>query len=187
MQAATFGGPIVKARIHFFQAAEGLRATISPTRWSWRLPQVLRELERRSRAETNQTFTRADLQLTKAVPVRYAWQSPTSQGCSLVTELVLGAGGIKQNRYCRRGHTWILSPRVPNEVHGRAHQPYHYRAHLPGTELRGGSVRQPRLRVLRRSRWYSFPSLSWGTSGNFCHRAHRTRAPRRPVDLLGWP
>src|SRR5258706_47179 len=123
----TFGGPIVKDKIHFFQSAEGLDlhqfdTVVVP------LPQFYGNLNGVFKSpETNRmSFTRADVQLSpkQSFFARYAWQISnfTCEGCgaSSPAPWFSGAGGIKQKRYSYAGaYTWILSNRVLNEVHGQ--------------------------------------------------------------------
>ena len=185
----TFGGPIVKDKIHFFQSAEGLDLHQFDT-VVVALPQYYANLNGVfPTPETNRmTFTRSDVQLSskQSFFVRYAWQisNYTCEGCgaSSPAPWFSGAGGVKQKRYSYAGaHTWILSPRVLNEVHGQ-YTNYHYRAHPPGAEPAENLFDNSAARLAPLTPAYSFPSLSWGTSGNF-YTEHIAREVRDDLSI----
>jgi len=185
----TFGGPIVKDKMHFFQSAEGLDmhqfdTVVVP------LPQFYSNLKGVfASPETNRmSFTRTDVQLSskQSFFARYAWQISnfTCEGCgaSSPAPWFSGAGGIKQKRYSYAGaHTWIISPRVLNEVHAQ-YTNYHYRAHPPGIEPQENLLDNSAGRIAPLTQVYSFPSLSWGTSGNF-YTEHIAREVRDDLSI----
>ena len=185
----TFCGPIVKDKIHFFQSAEGLDlhqfdTVVVP------LPQLYGNLNGVFKSpETNRmSFTRADVQLSpkQSFFARYAWQISnfTCEGCgaSSPAPWFSGAGGIKQKRYSYAGaYTWILSPRVLNEVHGQ-YTNYHFRAHPPGVEPRENLFDNSPARIAPLTQVYGFPSASWGTSGNF-YTEHIAREVRDDLSI----
>jgi hypothetical protein len=185
----TFGGPIVKDKIHFFQSAEGLDlhqfdTVIVP------LPQFYGNLNGTFPSpETNRmTFTRSDVQVSskQSFFVRYAWQVSnfTCEGCGASSPAPWfgGAGGIKQKRYSLAGaHTWILSPRVLNEFHGQ-YTNYHFRSHPPGVDPANDLFDNSTARTSPLTQAYSFPSASWGTSGNF-YTEHIARELRDDLSI----
>jgi len=185
----TFGGPVVKDRIHFFQSAEGMDlhqfdTVIVP------LPQFYGNLNGVFPSpETNRmTFTRSDVQVSskQSFFVRYAWQISnfTCEGCgaSSPAPWFSGAGGIKQKRYSLAGaHTWILSPRVLNEFRGQ-YTNYHFRAHPPGAEPAEDLFDNSPARLAPLTQVYTFPSASWGTSGNF-YTEHIARELRDDLSI----
>jgi hypothetical protein len=185
----TFGGPIVRDRIHFFQSAEGLDLHQFDT-VVVALPQYYGNLNGVFPSpETNRmSFTRTDVQLTprQSFFARYAWQISnfTCEGCgaSSPAPWFSGAGGIKQKRYSYAGaYTWILSPRVLNEVHGQ-YTNYHYRAHPPGIEPQENLFDNSPARIAALTQVYGFPSASWGTSGNF-YTEHIAREVRDDLSI----
>ena len=185
----TFGGPIVKDKIHFFQSAEGSDLHQSdtvivplPQFYGWAngvFPSP----------ETNRmTFTRGDVQVSpkQSFFARYAWQVSnfTCEGCGASSPAVWfgGAGGIKQKRYSLAGaHTYILSPRVLNEFHGQ-YTNYHFRAHPPGVDPADDLFDNSTKRTGPLTQVYSFPSASWGTSGNF-YTEHIARELRDDLSI----
>ena len=166
------GGPLVKDRIHFFQAAEALQNNLYDTVLV-RLPQFYGNLNGTfaSPEYNHMTFTRGDVQLTKQqnLFVRYAWQVSdfTCEGCSASSSTPWFSGaGIKQPRYSWVGaHTWVLSPRVLNEVRGQW-TIYLFRQHIPGVEPLRKLYDESPERTQKLTATYAFPSLNWGTAAN---------------------
>ena len=118
------------------------------------------------------TFTRGDVQVTKQqnLFVRYAWQVSdfTCEGCAASSSApwFSGGGGIKQHRYSWAGaHTWVLSPRVLNEVRGQWTN-YLFRAHVPGVVPQKPLYTEVPARTANLTQIYTFPSLSWGANTN---------------------
>ena len=166
------GGPIVKDRIHFFQAAEALQNNLYDT-VVVRLPQFYGSLNGTfaSPEYNHMTFTRGDVQLTRQqnLFVRYAWQVSdfTCEGCSASSSTPWFSGaGIKQHRYSWVGaHTWVLSPRVLNEVRGQWTN-YLFRQHVPGVVPLKKLYDESPERTQKLTATYAFPSLNWGTAAN---------------------
>ena len=167
------GGPIVKDKIHFFQAAEALQNNLYDA-VVVRLPQFYGSLNGTfaSPEYNHMTFSRGDVQLTtqQNLFVRYAWQVSdfTCEGCSASSSnpWFSGGGGIKQHRYSWAGaHTWVLSPRVLNEVRGQWTN-YLFRAHVPGVVPLKKLYDESPERTRNLTQIYTFPSLSWGANTN---------------------
>ena len=167
------GGPVVQDKIHFFQAAERLKNNLSDN-VVVRLPQFYGNLNGvfPSPEYNNMTFSRADWQISQKqnLFVRYAWQVSdfTCEGCaaSSPNPWFSGGGGIKQHRYAWAGaHTWVLTPKILNEVRGQWTN-YLFRAHVPGvTPLKPLFTEDPR-RTANLTQIFNFPSASWGANTN---------------------
>jgi hypothetical protein len=167
------GGAIIKDKIHFFQAAERLKNNLYDL-VVVRLPQFYGNLNGvfPSPEYNNMTFTRGDWQIDQKqnLFVRYAWQVSdfTCEGCSASSSnpWFSGGGGIKQHRYAWAGaHTWVLTPKILNEVRGQWTN-YLFRAHVPGvTPLKPLFTEDPR-RTANLTQIFNFPSLSWGANTN---------------------
>src|SRR5689334_22875931 len=169
------GGPVVKDRVHFFEAAEGLENHLYDN-------VVVRKTAGNFYDNMNgvfpspefnhMSFTRGDSQLSQkqSLFVRFAWQVSdfTCEGCSASSSTPwFSGGGIKQKRYSWAGaHTWVLSPRVLNEVRGQ-YTNYHFRQHPPGVDPQNDLFDSSPARAAPLTAVYTFPSLTWGTSGNF--------------------
>jgi hypothetical protein len=166
------GGPLVKDKIHFFQAAEGLQSNLNDT-VVVRLPQFYGNLNGTfpSPEYNHMSFTRADVQATpnQSFFLRYGWQVSdfTCEGCSASSSTPWFTGaGIKQVRYALAGaHTWVLSPRVLNEVRGQ-YVKYLFRQHAPGVEPTGEIFEDSPARATALTPVFSFPTLTWGTSSH---------------------
>src|SRR5258706_3145207 len=168
------GGPIIKDKLHFFEAAEALQNNLNDT-VVVTSPQFYGNLNGTfpSPEYNHMAFTRGDVQLgpAQSLFVRYAWQisNYTCEGCgaSSTAPWFSGAGGLKQKRYSWAGaHTWVLSPRVLNELRGQFTN-YYFRSHPPGAEPAEDLFDNSPARLAPLTIAYTFPSLSWGTSGNF--------------------
>ena len=167
------GGPIIQDKIHFFQAAERLKNNLYDN-VVVRLPQFYGNLNGvfPSPEYNNMTFTRGDWLVNQKqnLFVRYAWQVSdfTCEGCSASSSnpWFSGGGGIKQHRYALAGaHTWVLTPKILNEVRGQWTN-YLFRAHVPGvTPLKPLFTEDPR-RTANLTQIFTFPSLSWGANIN---------------------
>jgi Carboxypeptidase regulatory-like domain len=167
------GGPVMRDRVHFFVAAERTKNNLYKTVLVQQ-PQYYGHFNGTfpSPEYNNMVFSRGDVQLTQeqTVFLRYAWQDSdfTCEGCSSSSsQPFFGAGGIQQKRYSLAGaHTWVLSPRVLNEVRGQWTN-YHFRQHPAGVrpveDLFDNSIE----RTAPLTPVYTFPSLTWGSSGNF--------------------
>src|SRR5258706_1869034 len=167
------GGPIIKDRLHFFEAAEGHQNNLYDS-VVVRLPQFYGSLNGTfaSPEYSHMSFTRGDMQVTRQqnLFVRYAWQVSdfTCEGCAASSSnpWFSGGGGIKQHRYSWAGaHTWVLSPRVLNEVRGQWTN-YLFRAHVPGVVPQKPLYTEVPARTANLTQIYTFPSLSWGANTN---------------------
>ena len=168
------GGPVVQNRVHFFTAAEGTKNNLYDT-VIVQLPQYYGHFNGtfQSPEYNRMVFTRGDVQVTQQqnVFMRYAWQDSdfTCEGCAASSPAPFfgGGGGIQQKRYALAGaYTWVASSRVLNEVRGQWTN-YHFRAHPPGVRPAENLFDNSTKRTSPLTQVYTFPSLSWGTSGNF--------------------
>jgi len=168
------GGPVVRDRVHFFTAAERTKNNLYKT-VIVQLPQYYGHFNGafHSPEYNNMVFTRGDVQLSQQQTIfaRYAWQDSdfTCEGCATSSSAPFfsGGGGIQQKRYSLAGaHTWVLSSRVLNEVRGQWTN-YHFRSHPPGVRPAEDLFDDSEKRMGPLTPVYSFPSVSWGTSGNF--------------------
>jgi len=175
------GGPIIRDRVHFFEAAEGNKSNLydnvviganNPQLQAFygNMNGVFRSPE-----WNRMSFTRGDVQISQKQTVfaRYAWQVSdfTCEGCAASSSTPwFSGGGIKQKRYSWvGGHTWVISPRILNEVRGQWTN-YHFRQHPPGVDPQEDLFDDSPARTAPLTPVYTFPSLSWGTSGNFYTR-----------------
>ena len=167
------GGPIIKDKVHFFQAAEGLQNNLYDN-VVVRLPQFYGNMNGTfaSPEYNHMSFTRGDWQINQKqnLFVRYAFQVSdfTCEGCSASSSnpWFSGGGGIKQHRYAWAGaHTWVLSPRILNEVRGQW-TTYLFRAHVPGVVPQKPLFTEVPARTANLTQIYTFPSLTWGANTN---------------------
>jgi len=167
------GGPVIRDRVHFFEAAEALENHLYDN-VVVRVPQFYANMNGvfKSPEYNHMSFTRGDAQITQqqSLFVRYSWQISdfTCEGCSASSSTPwFSGGGIKQKRYSWAGaYTWVVSPRVLNEVRGQFTN-YHFRQHPPGVEPQEDLFDSSPSRAAPLTAVYTFPSLTWGTSGNF--------------------
>jgi hypothetical protein len=170
------GGPVIKDRVHFFEAAEGLQSNLYDN-VVVRVPQFYGNMNGvfKSPEYNHMSFTRGDYQISQrqSLFVRYSWQVSdfTCEGCSASSSTPwFSGGGIKQKRYSWAGaHTWVLSSRVLNEIRGQFTN-YHFRQHPPGVDPQEDLFDNSTARTSPLTAVYTFPSLTWGTSGNFYTR-----------------
>jgi hypothetical protein len=114
-------------------------------------------------------FTRGDVQVSprQTAFARYAWQDSdfTCEGCG-GRNAVFSGNGIQQKRYSWvGGHTWVLSPRVLNELRVQVTN-VHFRSHPPGVRAQEKLFDNSPARTEPLTRVFNFPSLVWGTSAN---------------------
>jgi hypothetical protein len=167
------GGPVIKDRVHFFEAAEALENHLYDT-VIVRQQQFYGNMDGvfKSPEYNHMSFTRGDAQVTQkqSLFLRYAWQISdfTCEGCAASSFTPWFSGsGIKQKRYSWAGaYTWVVSSRVLNEVRGQFTN-YHFRQHPPGVEPQEDLFDSSPARSAPLTAAYVFPSLTWGTSGNF--------------------
>jgi len=167
------GGPVIRDRVHFFEAAEALENHLYDN-VVVRVPQFYGNMNGvfKSPEYNHMSFTRGDAQITQkqSVFLRYAWQISdfTCEGCSASSSTPwFSGGGIKQKRYSWAGaYTWVVSNRILNEVRGQ-YTNYHFRQHPPGVDPQEDLFDNSPERAAPLTAVYTFPSLSWGTSGNF--------------------
>ena len=167
------GGPILKDKVHFFEAAEGLKNNLYDN-VVVKLPQDYGSLNGvfPSPEFNHMSFTRADWQVDQkqSLFVRYAWQVSdyTCEGCAASSSApwFSGGGGVKQFRYSVAGaHTWVLTPRILNEVRGQFTN-YLFRAHVPGIVPQKSLLTEVPARTAGLTQIYNFPSASWGANTN---------------------
>jgi len=168
------GGPIVRDKLHFFEAAVALQNNLYDN-VVVRQPAFYGSLNGvfKSPEYNHMSFTRGDWQVNQKqnLFVRYAWQVSdfTCEGCAASSSQpwFSPGGGIKQSRYAWAGaHTWVLSPRVLNEVRGQW-TTYLFRAHVPGVEPQRKLYDESAARIAGTTQIYAFPSLgSWGANTN---------------------
>ena len=177
------GGPVVLNKVHFFTAAERTKSNLFKS-VIVQQPQFYSNLNGTfaSPEYNNMVFTRGDAQIgqQQSVFVRYAWQDSdfTCEGCSTSSNVpFFSGGGIQQKRYSAVGaHTWVISPRVLNEVRGQFTN-YHFRQHVPGVRPQENLYDDSSGRTAPLTAVYAFPSLTWGSSVNF-YTTQRSRQLR---------
>ncbi|MBI2186976.1 MAG: TonB-dependent receptor [Acidobacteria bacterium] len=165
------GGPIIRDRLHFFVAAERTDTTPYATVTTGR-PDLYRAVEGTFAIPeySNMVFTRGDVQINQGQTAfaRYAWQDSdfTCEGCG-GTQAFFSGNGIQQKRYSLvAGHTWVISSRVFNEMRGQVTN-YHFRQHPPGVRPLENLFDNSPARTAPLTQVYVFPSLTWGTNGNY--------------------
>jgi carboxypeptidase family protein/TonB-dependent receptor-like protein len=167
---AAVGGPIVRDRVHMFTTAERTKTNLFATVTTGR-PEFYSALEGTFAIPeySNMVFTRGDVQINPQQTAfgRYAWQDSdfTCEGCGGRLAIFSGSG-IQQKRYSWvGGHTWVLSPRVLNEIRGQATN-VHFRQHPPGVRPAENLFDNSTARTAPLTQIYNFPSLVWGANAN---------------------
>jgi hypothetical protein len=183
-----FGGPVIRDRLHFFAAAERTDTNLFTTVNTGR-PDFYRAVEGTFPIPeySNMFFSRGDLQVNseQTAFARYAWQDSdfTCEGCGGNTAVFSG-NGIQQKRYSLvGGHTWVVSPRILNEVRGQWTN-YHFRQHPPGVRPQEDLFDESQARQDPLTQVYTFPSLVWGTNGNF-YTTQYARQIRDDLSIAG--
>jgi carboxypeptidase family protein/TonB-dependent receptor-like protein len=180
------GGPVVADRFHFFSAAEGTRESKFFTVNTGR-PDLYGTLEGTfEEPEYNAMFFgRGDVQINQKQTLfaRYAWQN-SDFSCELCggRNSSFSDTGIQQKRYSLLpSHTWVASSRILNEVRGQWTN-YHFRQHPPGVQAQEKLYDDSAARTGPLTQVYNFPSLSWGSNGNF-YTTHRSREIRDDLTI----
>jgi hypothetical protein len=180
------GGPVLQDRLHFFTAAEGTRETKFLTVSTGR-PDLYGSLEGTfEEPEYNaMVFGRGDAQINSAQTLfaRYAWQNSDfdCEACG-GRNAAFSDTGIQQKRYSLLpAHTWVVSSRILNEVRGQWTN-YHFRQHPPGVAPQEKLYDDSVARTSPLTQVYNFPSLSWGSNGNF-YTTHRSREIRDDLTI----
>jgi hypothetical protein len=169
-----FGGPIVRNRLHFFGAFERTKEPKTVTVRTGQ-PQFYSGVEGNFPAgyERRQLLLRGDLQVNNAhnVFLRYLWDKEYTF-CEECGGAMAGNTGTDTNSprdSLLAAHTWVISPRVLNEV--RSQLPHF--SHLENLGSPPGIARWPASqrgefpadRFKDYTGVYVFPSLTWGSTG----------------------
>ena len=183
---------MIQDRVHFFTAAE--RTKINQFKTVVTATNFYKNLDGTFDAPeyNNMVFGRGDLLLTQDQNVfaRYAWQDSDYQceGCASASNQPFfgGAAGLQQKRYSFAGaHTYVISSRILNEVRGQWTN-YHFRQHPPGARAVEDLYDDSSDRTAPLTPVYNFPSISWGTSGNF-YTTQRSRQIRDDMTINDRP
>ncbi len=164
----SFGGPVVKDRLHFFVAAERTQedqfAIVNTGK-----PQFYSALEGSYPigGRNNLWFGRGDAQLTaqQSLFLRYGWQSSWTycEGCGGTNAAFTGDDLYLPRDSWVAGHTWVVGSRILNEVRVQKAIQWHFQG-APGHD----DWRQVGVFAPERSRYltpvYVFPSLTWGVN-----------------------
>jgi hypothetical protein len=168
-----FGGPIVRDRIHFFTAFERTKEPKTVTVRSGQ-PQFYSAVEGNFPAgyERRQLLLRGDFQINNEqnVFLRYLWDKEYTfcEECGGSLAGNTGTDTDSPRDSLLAAHTWVISPRVLNEV--RSQLPPSHLENLgspPGIERWPASGRGefPAERFREYTGVYVFPSLTWGSTG----------------------
>ena len=167
------GGPVVQNRLHFFGAFERTKEPKTITVRTGQ-PQFYSAVEGSAPAgyERRQLLLRGDLQIsnTHNLFVRYLWDKEYTF-CEECGGAMAGNTGTDTNSprdSLLAAHTWVISPRVLNEV--RSQLPPSHLENLgspPGIARWPASGRGqfPAERFKDYTGVYIFPSLTWGSTG----------------------
>jgi len=182
-----FGGPIVRDRIHFFAALERTKEPKTVTVRTGQ-SQFYSGVEGNFPAgyERRQLLLRGDFQVNNEqnVFLRYLWDKEYTF-CEECGGSLAGNTGTDTNSprdSLLAAHTWVISPRVLNEV--RSQIPPSHLENLgspPGIERWPASGRgefpaerfQPYTIAGSTGAVYVFPSLTWGSTGYSNNRTER--------------
>src|SRR6266850_919571 len=168
-----FGGPVVKNRLHFFGAFERTKEPKTITVRTGQ-PQFYSAVEGSSPAgyERRQLLLRGDFQInnTHSLFVRYLWDKEYTfcEECGGAMAGNTGTDTDSPRDSLLAAHTWVISPRVLNEV--RSQLPPSHLVNLgspPGIARWPASGRGdfPAERFKDYTGVYIFPSLTWGSTG----------------------
>jgi hypothetical protein len=166
------GGPIVRDRLHFFAALERTKEPKTATVRTG-LPQFYSALEGAFPAgyERRQLLLRGDFQVNhnQSVFLRYLWDKEYTfcEDCGGSAAGNVGGDTDSPRDSLLAAHTWVISPRVLNEV--RSQLPPSHLENLgspPGIPRWPASGRGqfPPERFEQYTGVYIFPSLEWGST-----------------------
>ncbi|HKC57273.1 MAG TPA: carboxypeptidase regulatory-like domain-containing protein [Vicinamibacterales bacterium] len=169
----TVGGPVVQNRLHFFTAFERTKEPKTVTVRTGQ-PQFYSAVEGNLPAgyERRQLLLRGDLQIsnTHNLFVRYLWDKEYTfcEECGGAMAGNTGTDTDSPRDSLLVAHTWVISPRVLNEV--RSQLPPSHLENLgspPGIARWPASGRGefPAERFKEYTGVYIFPSLTWGSTG----------------------
>lgn len=167
------GGPVVRNRLHFFTAFERTKEPKTVTVRTGQ-PQFYSGVEGNFPAgyERRQLLLRGDLQINNAhsVFLRYLWDKEYTlcEECGGTMAGNTGTDTDSPRDSLLAAHTWVISPRVLNEV--RSQVPPSHLENLgspPGIGRWPASGRGefPPERFKDYTGVYTFPSLTWGSTG----------------------
>jgi hypothetical protein len=167
------GGPIVQNRLHFFAAYEGTKEPKTVTVHSGQ-SQYYSAVEGNLPAgyERRQLLLRGDFQINTSQNafLRYLWDKEYTfcEECGGSLAGNTGTDTDSPRDSLLAAHTWVISPRVLNEV--RSQLPPSHLENLgspPGIERWPASGRGefPSERFREYTGVYVFPSLTWGSTG----------------------
>ena len=167
------GGPIVRNRLHFFTAFERTKEPKTVTVRTGQ-PQFYSGVEGNAPAgyERRQLLARGDLQInnTQNVFLRYLWDKEYTfcESCGGSSAGNVGTDTNSPRDSMLVAHTWVISPRLLNEV--RSQIPPSHLENLgspPGIARWPASGRGefPAERFKDYTGVYIFPSLTWGSTG----------------------
>ena len=167
------GGPLVQNRLHFFSAFERTKEPKTATVRTGQ-PQFYSAVEGNLPAgyERRQLLLRGDLQINNAhnLFVRYLWDKEYTfcEECGGAMAGNTGTDTDSPRDSLLAAHTWVISPRVLNEV--RSQLPPSHLVNLgspPGIARWPASGRGefPAERFKDYTGVYIFPSLTWGSTG----------------------
>src|SRR5450759_2337859 len=165
---ASFGGPVIKDRLHFFVAAERTvedQFAIVNTG----VPQFYSALEGSYPIGTrnNLWFSRGDAQFTSqhSVFLRYGWQDSWTycEGCGGQNAAFTGDDLWLPRDSWVAGHTWVIGSKVLNELRVQKAIQCHYQG-VPGHDDWRTVGSFPAARSQYQTPLYTFPSLVWGVN-----------------------
>ena len=165
---ATFGGPVVRDRVHVLVAGD-LTETTDFVTVNTGKPQFYSSIE--GTASNDQFrrmfFSRTDTQLNAAQSafVRWGWERDfiQCQSCGGSTAATAGTSVQQRRNSLVAGHTWVVSPRILNEFRFQwAPFAYLNMASNKAIWTDVGNFAPERFEPL--TAVYSFPSVTWGSS-----------------------
>ena len=167
------GGPIVHDRLHFFAAYEGTKEPKTVTVRTG-LPQFYSGVEGNLPAgyQRRQLLLRGDMQInnSQSVFLRYLWDKEYTfcEECGGSNAGNIGTDTDSPRDSLLAAHTWVISSRVLNEV--RSQIPPSHLQNLgspPGIDRWPATGRGefPAERFAKYTGVYTFPSLTWGSTG----------------------